>query len=127
MENILDDIELKQIDENLYTITEEVKQNLKDKYLSDELCKKLTTELNSHECINLDIIYLSPIVELVLKNKYAVNYLYNNYYYFDKYQNKKINIFKNLYDKLIVEKKKNFINCTLVNDFALSWLHIIYH
>lgn len=127
MENILDDIELNLIDENLYTITEEVKQNLQDKYLSDELCKKLTTELNSHECINLDIFYLSPIVELVLKNKYAVNYLYNNYYYFDKYQNKKINIFKNLYDELVIKKKKNFINFTLVNDFALSWLHIMYH
>jgi hypothetical protein len=127
MENLLDDIDLHVMDEKFSILSEEVKQNLVDIYLSEELCKNVMTELNTIESIQLNYIHLAAILELVLQNKHAIHYLYNNYYYYDKYQNTKINIFKNLYDELVVEKKKNFVNLSLVNDFALSWLHKIYH
>ena len=94
---------------------------------AQKLCKKITTELDSEKCIALDITNLSPLLDEVLKNNYAINYLYNNYYFYDKYENKKIKIFQNLYNDFVVDKKRNFINYTLINDFALSWLYRIYH
>lgn len=127
MENLFDDIDMHVTDKNFSILSEEVKQKLVDIYLSDELCNALMTELNSCESIQLNYIQLASILELVLQNKHVIDYLYNNYYYYDKYQNTKINIFKNLYDELVVEKNKNFVNLSLINDFALSWLHKIYH
>jgi hypothetical protein len=34
---------------------------------------------------------------------------------------------KILYEKIIINKERNFINFDIVNDFAQSWLHIMYH
>lgn len=127
MEKLFHDIDLHVIDEKFSVFSEEAKQNLVDIYLSEKLCNTLMTELNTLESIQLNYIQLASVLELVLQNNRAINYLYNNYCYYDKYQNIKINIFKNLYDELVVEKKKNFVNLSLVNDFALSWLHKMYH
>ena len=128
METHLDDIEIIVFNEkNNSKSSEKIINELLDNSISEELCKDLINQLDSHDCIILDISHLSPLLELVLHNKYATNYLYNNYYYYDKYQNKKINIFKKLYNELVVEKRKNFIHMNIVDDFALSWLHIIYH
>lgn len=127
MENLFDDIDLHVMDEKFSIVSEEVKQNLVNIHISEQLCKKLMTEFNTLDSIQLNYIQLASILELVLQNKHVIDYLYNNYYYYDKYQNTKINIFKNLYDELVVEKKKNFVNLSLINDFALTWLHKMYH
>ena len=44
-----------------------------------------------------------------------------------KHDNSKQNIFKRLYNQMIINKKRNFINYDLVDDFALSWLYYMYH
>ena len=109
METHLDDIEIIVFNEkNNSKSSEKIINELLDNSISEELCKDLINQLDSRDCVILDITHLSPLLELVLHNKYATNYLYNNYYYYDKYQNKKINIFKKLYNELVVEKRKNF-------------------
>ena len=92
------------------------------------LCNELLNEINSCESHKLEITNLAMILDKVLKNKFAVNYLYDNYYYTNSSNGRKHNIFKIYYDKLIINKEKNFIYFeNIVNDFSLSWLHYIYH
>jgi hypothetical protein len=126
---IFDDIELNKIDKNFIVIDNETKIEIYNKHLSpNKLCNNLLINLKSQKSCNLDISDIVPILRIILDDKESINYLYNNYYHIDNYTKKKINYFKDLYNKIIKNTDKNF---TLikdpVEDFALSWLMYLYH
>jgi hypothetical protein len=98
---------------------DETEENIK-------LVENLYYHLNSMESQQLDREKLVIILEEILQNKNIVKYLYDNYQFTDT-NHDKINLFKKIYDDLVVNKKKNFENLNLVNDFVLSWIHLMYH
>ena len=93
---------------------------------SCKLVENLYYHLNSIESRQLDREKLVIILEKILQNKNIVKYLYDNYEFTDA-NHDKINLFKKIYDDLVINKKKNFENLNLVNDFVLSWIHLMYH
>ena len=130
---LFDDIDLNKFEKNLTLIPDDIKREIYEDYFEPiikarKLCDELVFQLNSINSIKLNIIDILPLLNLVLENKYAIEYLYNNYYYKDTITGEKINYFKILYEKIIKNKDKNFI---LINnpieDFALSWLMHLYH
>ena len=130
---IFDDKELNKLDRNLTLIPYDIKKDIYINYFqpiinAKKICDKLFYELKSINSKKLNIIDILPLLYLILNNKYAIDYLYNNYYYYDEYSNTKINIFKNLYDKIIINNNRNFILLSDdVKDFAQSWLMYLYH
>lgn len=154
---LLDDVELHEIDINFYTISEETKNELFQKYISDEIhnerniqeqekkypifhipiselkhnhiriCNELLLELNSKKSIQLDYDNLVPLLEIVLNNKKSVHYLSTHYFYTFPCGTK-TNLFHNLYEKIIIKKEKNFVKIeNPLSDFSLSWLMFMYH
>ena len=131
-DTIFDDKKLNSLDKDIYLLPDDLKNKIysdyfKDKLLAQELCNNLLVQLESYDSIKLNYEKLSPFLEKVLKNELAVKNLYENYEYLDIIYNRRINIFKNLYDTIMIDKKKNFEKLNTVNDFALSWLHRLYH
>jgi len=82
--------------------------------------------LDSNTCQSLCNDVLAILIEIIIENKDILQYFYNEYYYCDSFGRHHY-YFKNLYDKIIVEKKRNFIKMNWANDFALSWLMYLYH
>lgn len=118
---IFDDKTLNKLDKNIYEIPQDVKTKIYKEYfepqiIAENLCDKLLIELNSVESRNLVIRGILPLLEELLQNKLAINILIKNN-----------NIFEMLYNDLCIQNKKNFINLSLMHDFALSWLMTLYH
>jgi len=62
-----------------------------------------------------------------VKDKLAVKYLYENYIFNYSYSSYKKNIFKKLYDDIIVNNINHFVLITdPVEDFALMWICTMY-
>jgi hypothetical protein len=130
--DLFNDVQLHEMDENFYIIPDNTKNQITNKYLNIENNEKITNTLihqlysvlETEDCCQLNITKLVPILTEVLKNKDVINYLYNSYTFYNC-ENK--NIFKILYDQIIVKKERNFKNLSEINDFALSWLHMMYH
>jgi hypothetical protein len=154
---LLDDIELHEIDVNFYTIQEETKNKLFSNFIIEEinhekqieeqetkypvfqipiselkkkhirLCNELLLELDSTKSINLDYENLVPLLKIVLNNKKSVKYLQGKYFYTYPCSTRK-NLFRDLYEKIIIKKEKNFLKIdNPLSDFALSWLMSMYH
>jgi hypothetical protein len=124
IKNIFDDEKLHEFDSNLTLIPDELKNDIYEKYFYPiRIVKVLLEELESHESKILNIINLLPILRIVLKDEIAVNYLYKNYLYISPYHDYKKNIFKELYDDIIINKIKHFVLVEdPVEDFALTWV-----
>ena len=131
LDNSFHDVQLNNIDKNLYLLPDDLKRNIYIEYFepifkAQELSNKLITLLSTKSSRECDIQPIVPILTLILDNQYAIEYLLEKYFFHDEY-NKKRNLFKILYEQIIINKKRNFINFDIVSDFALSWLHIMYH
>ena len=131
LDNLYQDIYLNNIDNNLYLLPDDLKRNIYIEYFeptckAQDLCNNLITLLSSKSSRQLDIKPIVPLLTLILDNKYAIDYLLENYI-FEYTYNKKKNLFKILYEGIIINKKRNFINFDIVSDFALSWLYSMYH
>ena len=130
---LIDDKELHNFDKKLYLIPNDIKQKIYYDYFdpiikAHKLADELILQLKSKNSIKLDIIDILPLLNLVLENEYAIEYLNKNYYHLDTYLYQKINYFKKLYDQIIKRKIKNFILIDdPIQDFALSWLTYLYH
>jgi len=132
LDNSFHDVELNNIDKNFYLLPDDLKRNIYIEYFeptikAQELSNKLITLLSTKSSREGDIEPIVPILTLILDNQYAIEYLLENYFFYDEHTNKKRNLFKILYEKIIINKERNFINFDIVNDFAQSWLHIMYH
>lgn len=129
LNTLFDDIELYKIDNNYILIDNEIKNKIYNKnLLPNKLCINLLINLKSKNSYNLDVNDILPLLRIILDDKESINYLYNNYYHIEKNSTNKINYFKNLYDKIIKNKEKNFVLINdPVKDFALSWLMYLYH
>ena len=128
IEKIFNDIELHKLDPNLCLLPDDLKRDIYEKYLyPNRLVLDLLEELNSHECKTLNIINLHPILQKVLKDELAIEYLLENYLYICPYSEYRKNIFKSLYDDIIINKKKHFVLIEdPIEDFALTWICIMY-
>lgn len=96
----------------------DIKKYIYDEHFSYELqYKKLKNILDSIDCRTLIINeeYKNMICQ-ILNDIHFINYLM-------KYDM----IFKELYTKIFIHHKKNFINLNNDDDFALSWLFTLYH
>jgi hypothetical protein len=109
----------------------DLKRDIYEKYFyPNRLVLDLLEELQSNYCQRLDIIHLLPILRNVLEDKLAIDYLLKEYEYIypgvpPPYY--KQNIFKNLYNDIIINKRKYFILLKdPIEDFALSWVHFMY-
>jgi hypothetical protein len=132
IESLFNDKQFNNIDKNLLLLPDDLKKNIYIEYFepiieAHKLCNQLISLLTSQSSRQLDKDPIVPILTLVLDNKLAIEYLNENYFFVDDYNNKKQNIFKKLYDQIIINNKKNFIHYDLVDDFALSWLYYMYH
>jgi len=130
---LFDESEVTNFNKNLLLkIPDDIKKDIYIQYFepiidAQELCNLLLNELKSEKCIKLDISDLFPLLKKVLDNKYSIEYLYNNYYYYDEYTKKENNYFKQLYN-FYKNNGKNFILIKdPIEDFALSWLMYLYH
>ena len=123
---IFNDKKLHDLDPNLTLLPFELKRDIYTKYFyPNRLVIDLLEELESNECKTLNIINLFPILQKVLKDDLAIEYLLDNYVYICPYY--KSNIFKKLFEDIIIDNKKYFkLIIDPVEDFALSWLHIMY-
>ena len=128
IDSLFDDKEINKIDPNFCIIPDELKRDILIKYIyPNRLVYDLLEELESNESKTLNIIHLLPILRNVLQDKLAVEYLLQNYLYTCPYQNIKSNIFKNLYEDIIIYKNKHFVLLNdPVEDFALTWVHYMY-
>lgn len=131
LDNLYQDEYLNNIDKNLYLLPDDLKRNIYIEYFepickAQDLCNKLIILLSGKSSRQLDIKPIVPLLTLILDNKYAVEYLLENYIFEYTIYNKK-NIFKILYEEIIINKKRNFINFDIVSDMALSWLYRMYH
>jgi len=132
---IFDDKELNEFEKKLFIIPDDIKKNIYYDYfypneprvIASKLCDELLNEIDSFKHTTCNTTKLSLILTKVLENNLAIEYLYNNYCYYDKYNNTKRNYFRIVYDKIIINKEKNYINFNEVDDFALSLLSYIYH
>jgi hypothetical protein len=129
IEIIFNDKKLNNFDNYLTLIPDDVKRNIYENFFSPKkLINELLDELNSISCKQLEIKKIVPLLKIVLENKMAFDYFYNQYYYLCPYSNKKSNFFRLLYDQIILKKKKNFIKIQdPLEDFCLSWLMYLYH
>lgn len=132
IESLFNDKQLNNIDNNLFLLPDDLKKKIYIEYFepiieAQKLCNKLISLLHAKSSRQLDKDPIVPILTLILDNKWAIEYLNENYFFVDEYNNKKQNIFKILYNQIIINKKKNFIYFDIVTDFALSWLHYLYH
>lgn len=121
---------LNEMDKKFTLLPDDLKRKIYMDYFKagidiQDLCNNLIEILQSSSCQRLEIELVVPILTKILDDKLAIEYLYNNYCYTEKHYSK--NIFKLLYDQLVINKKKNFVNLSLVDDFALSWLFYMYH
>jgi hypothetical protein len=125
---IFNDEELNKIDSNLCLLPDELKRDIVEKHFyPNRLVVDLLKELESHESKTLNIINLLPILRKVLEDPLAIAYLLENYIYTSPYYNYKKNIFKELYDSIIINKNKTFVLIEdPVEDFALNWLFTMY-
>ena len=83
-------------DSYLTLIPDDVKRNIYENYFfPKKLINELLDELNSISCKQLEI------EKIVLEDKMAFDYFYNQYYYLCPYSNKKSNFFRLLYDQII--------------------------
>jgi hypothetical protein len=125
---IFDDKVLNELDPNLTLLPDKLKSDIYEKYFYPKrIVKALLEELESHESKILNIINLLPILRDVLKDELAIAYLLENYLYICPYHDYKKNIFKALYDDIIVNKIKHFVLIEdPVEDFALTWVHYMY-
>lgn len=126
---IFDDEKLNKIDPNLCLLPDELKRDIYEKYFyPNRLVLDLLEELESHESKTLNINNLFPILRQVLQDPIAVKYLLENYLYMSPYYNNyNKNIFKDLYDDIIINKIKHFVLITdPVEDFALTWVFRMY-
>jgi hypothetical protein len=128
IDKIFNDIELHKIDPNLCLLPDDLKRDIIEKYLyPNRLVLDLLEELNSHECKTLNTVNLLPILQKVLKDELAIQYLLENYLYICPYSENRKNIFKSLYNDIIVNQVKHFV---LIHDpienFALTWLITMY-
>jgi len=129
IEKVFNDKELNKIDSNFTLIPEDIKIDIFKKYLyPNRLVLDLLEELESHESKTLNIINLVPILRNVLKDRLAIDYLLENYIYIcSYYDDYRENIFKRLYNDIIIEKKKYFILIKdPVEDFSLAWVFHMY-
>jgi hypothetical protein len=130
---LIDDKILNNIDKNFQIIPDSIKTKIYSEHYEPILNGKklgddLIVKLKSHNSCNLNIVDICPILTIVLDNKYAIDYLIENYLYIDEHTGKKYNYFKILYNQIIINNKKNFINISSdIEDFALSWLMYLYH
>ena len=125
---LFNDKELHKIDPNLTLLPDELKRDIYEKNLyPNRLVYDLLEELKSNESAKLDTIKLRPILQRVLKDKLAIDYLLNNYIYTCPYNDDKRNLFKELYEYFIINKNKQFVLIQdPVEDFALTWVHYMY-
>jgi hypothetical protein len=128
IKKLFDDKVLNELDPNLTLLPNELKRDIFEKYFyPNRLVLDLLDELQSHECKLLDTKNLVPILGNVLKDNLAVKYLYENYIFKLPSSSYKQNIFKKLYDDIIVNKIKYFVLITdPVEDFALMWVFTMY-
>lgn len=113
--NLFDDKDLNRIDPNFYIIPDNVKYKI-SKPDMPKICKDLINQLNSHECNRLIIKQLVPILKQVIDDNMACNYMLQT-----------DSNFEQLYNDIIIDKKKNFIHLNTIDDFALSWCMFVYH
>jgi hypothetical protein len=113
--NLFDDKELNRIDPNFYIIPDNVKYKISKPDMPN-ICKDLINQLNSHECNRLIIKQLVPILKQVFDDNMACKYMLQT-----------DSNFEQLYNDIIINKKKNFINLNTIDDFALSWCMFVYH
>lgn len=89
-----------------------------------QICNEFIRELESEESRKLNMIFLLPLVEKIINNKYAINYLDNEFNELDQI---KCKIFTYLYKQIIIDNEKKFINLSNIEDLCLSILFCIYH
>ena len=128
IKKIFDDEKLHELDSNLTLLPEDLKHDIFEKYFyPNRLVVDLLKELESHESKTLNTINLLSILRQVLHDPLAVDYLLENYIYTCPYSNYKKNIFKQLYNDIIINKIKHFVLIKdPVEDFALTWIFIMY-
>lgn len=128
IDKIFNDKELHKIDHNLCLLPYDLKRDIYEKYFyPNRNVKDLLEELESHRCQTLDITHLIPILKNVLEDELAIDYLLNNYVYKCTYYDSETNIFKNLYNDIMIKNKKHFILIKdPVEDFALTWVFTMY-
>lgn len=117
---IFDDKLLNKFDKNLYEIPDDVKRKIYTEYLqpqieAEELCKNLLINLETTTSQKLCIEDIIPYIKKILKNDLSIKYLKENN-----------EIFKSIY-KDFINNKKNFIHLGKEEDFALTWLFLLYH
>lgn len=129
MSNYID--ELIKLEKNIELLPNDIKKKIyyeyfypnEPKVVAIKLSNNLFIELNSKLSKSLNIINVVPLLEKILENEYAIDYLCNN----PNSTNEMFDIFKNLYDKIIKNNNKNFIRLNKINDLALSLLFTLYH
>jgi hypothetical protein len=76
---------------------------------------KVIKELNTYECIRLNIIRLQYMIPIILNHDYLIQYFLKN-----------SNEFRNVYEGHECDKQI-FVLMDKTQSFALSWLYYLYH
>ena len=109
------------LDKYIYNLPDDIQKYIyydffHNKIIAEKLCNKLLKEIKFSQSIRLDYLYIRPTIEKVINNKLAVDILCKN-----------DNLFKNLYNTIIVKENKIFKLMDSINDLSLSWLMYLYH
>jgi hypothetical protein len=128
IDKLFNDKKLNELDPNLCLLPDDLKRDIFENYFyPNRLVLDLLEELNSHECKTLNTIKLVPILKNILEDKLAIQFLLENYLFVRPFSNIKKNIFKYLYDDIIINKNKHFVLIeNPIEDFALMWVCTMY-
>jgi hypothetical protein len=88
------------------------KSQSNEEYLCDTLLEKIKTDTSRNLC-TFDII---PFINQIMDNEKAIDML-----------RKRDAMFNSLYRDIVIHRKCNFVNLSVNNDIALSWLFMLYH